>query len=297
MNATRERFAVAAGAAAEQLADLRGAAIHISGASGFLAANLLALLRAADQAGDLGLALFAVRAGPRATSPCSTSSASTWTASPGSWPPSRRSNCPRFPASCRPCSVVRCAGRLSARAAGDLPSQHRRSLAAVCAGRRGRRGPRCVLQQRRGLRSASGHGDPDARGLQRRARPRLSAIGVRRVQAMAEVLGAVLADEHGIPFTALRPFNLYGPGQRADDGRVPLAFVREAVETGAIALASDGRRAAVPASCGTACSRSLRALCRATAPRPATSATRLAKPTCSALARRSAAAVGPTPTP
>jgi dTDP-glucose 4,6-dehydratase/UDP-glucuronate decarboxylase len=57
---------------------------------------------------------------------------------------------------------------------------------------------------------------------------------------MAEVLGAVLAGRHGIPFTALRPFNLYGPGQRLDDGRVPMEFVRLALQDGAVTLQSDG---------------------------------------------------------
>jgi UDP-glucuronate decarboxylase len=44
----------------------------------------------------------------------------------------------------------------------------------------------------------------------------------------------------GIPFTAVRPWNLYGPGQRIDDGRVPVAFMRMAMSGEAIRLHSDG---------------------------------------------------------
>ncbi len=57
---------------------------------------------------------------------------------------------------------------------------------------------------------------------------------------MAEVLGVCLAQEKGIPFTALRPWNLYGPGQRLRDGRVPVEFMRQALEDGSIRLASNG---------------------------------------------------------
>lgn len=57
---------------------------------------------------------------------------------------------------------------------------------------------------------------------------------------MAEVLGVCLAAEKGIPFTVLRPWNVYGPGQRIDDGRVPIEFIRQAVQEGCIRLASNG---------------------------------------------------------
>src|SRR5262249_14158432 len=55
------------------------------------------------------------------------------------------------------------------------------------------------------------------------------------------VLGVVLGRETGIPFTAVRPWNLYGPGQRATDGRVPAAFLRMALQDGSIVLNSDGK--------------------------------------------------------
>ena len=58
---------------------------------------------------------------------------------------------------------------------------------------------------------------------------------------MAEVLGVCLGAQHKIPFTALRPWNIYGPGQRLADGRVPMEFVRQALVNGAITLASNGK--------------------------------------------------------
>jgi nucleoside-diphosphate-sugar epimerase len=57
---------------------------------------------------------------------------------------------------------------------------------------------------------------------------------------MAEALGVALARETGISFTAVRPWNLYGPGQRLSDGRVPFAFMRMALEDASIRLLSDG---------------------------------------------------------
>ena len=57
---------------------------------------------------------------------------------------------------------------------------------------------------------------------------------------MAEVLGAVLADSTGIPFTAVRPWNLYGAGQRLTDARVPMAFLVGALTERSVELLSDG---------------------------------------------------------
>jgi UDP-glucuronate decarboxylase len=57
---------------------------------------------------------------------------------------------------------------------------------------------------------------------------------------MAEVLGVNLSDAHGIPLTVLRPWNVYGPGQRLDDGRVPMEFLRQMKLQGEIKLLSDG---------------------------------------------------------
>ncbi len=57
---------------------------------------------------------------------------------------------------------------------------------------------------------------------------------------MAEVLGVTLSHSQGIPLTVLRPWNVYGPGQRLNDGRVPIDFVRQMKYQGEIQLLSDG---------------------------------------------------------
>lgn len=72
----------------------------------------------------------------------------------------------------------------------------------------------------------------------------LDTLSVRSIygesKRMAEVLGVCLGEQQGVPFTALRPWNVYGPGQRLDDGRVPMEFIRQAKEEHAITLASNG---------------------------------------------------------
>jgi dTDP-glucose 4,6-dehydratase/UDP-glucuronate decarboxylase len=72
----------------------------------------------------------------------------------------------------------------------------------------------------------------------------LETLAVRSIygesKRMAEVLGACLGEQQGVPFTALRPWNVYGPGQRIDDGRVPMEFVRQARNSRSISLASNG---------------------------------------------------------
>lgn len=57
---------------------------------------------------------------------------------------------------------------------------------------------------------------------------------------MAEVLGVTLSKEKKIPFSVIRPWNVYGPGQRKLDGRVPVEFFRQLAETRQITLLSDG---------------------------------------------------------
>lgn len=57
---------------------------------------------------------------------------------------------------------------------------------------------------------------------------------------VSEVLGVCLGQARKIPFTVLRPWNLYGPGQRLADGRVPMEFIRQARQDGVIRLASNG---------------------------------------------------------
>jgi UDP-glucuronate decarboxylase len=57
---------------------------------------------------------------------------------------------------------------------------------------------------------------------------------------MAEVLGITLSKSKNIPFVVLRPWNIYGPGQRRHDGRVPMEFMRQLTDDGKISLLSDG---------------------------------------------------------
>lgn len=241
MKATRERFAAAAAAAAAQLADLRGAAIHISGASGFLAANLLALLWAADRVGELGLTLFASARRPArdvalfdflgvdlegvpwelaaveaAELPAVEGLIVVHAASFGAPADYLREPLATFRANTD--GILRLYGQAAAIGAGHVVYF---SSAEVYG-----QPPASAIPT-----PESYGGGPDL------ASPR-SIYGESK--RMAEVLGAVLATEHAIPFTALRPFNLYGPGQRPDDGRVPAAFVRQALETGTVALTSDG---------------------------------------------------------
>lgn len=57
---------------------------------------------------------------------------------------------------------------------------------------------------------------------------------------MAEVIGTIKAESTHIPFTVVRPWNIYGPGQRLHDGRVPMEFMRQALSEGQITLFSNG---------------------------------------------------------
>lgn len=58
---------------------------------------------------------------------------------------------------------------------------------------------------------------------------------------MGEVLGRTFSDKTGVPFVSLRPWNVYGPGQRLDDGRVPMEFLRQMKRDNRIHLSSDGK--------------------------------------------------------
>lgn len=57
---------------------------------------------------------------------------------------------------------------------------------------------------------------------------------------MGEVLGRAFSKKTGVPFVSLRPWNVYGPGQRLKDGRVPMEFLRQMKTAGRIRLLSDG---------------------------------------------------------
>jgi UDP-glucuronate decarboxylase len=238
---TRRLFDAAVAAAAAQLEPLRGAAIHVNGASGFLAANLLALLHGADRAGGLGLSLYASARRPMADVPLFAylgigDGAIAWdvaSAERSTLPEAERLVAIHTASFGAPGDYMRAPlETFSANTQGLLRTYEQ--AAAV--------GAAHVVC----FSSAEVYGQPPAGaiptpetfgGAPDLASPR-SVYGESK--RMAEVLGAVLADRHGIPFTALRPFNLYGPGQRLSDGRVPMEFVRLALAEGAVSLASDG---------------------------------------------------------
>ena len=241
-------FGSAATAAAEQLAPLRGAAVHVSGASGFLAANLLALIQVANERADLGLRLFASARRPASEVPLFR----------------YLGIAPEFDWEIAPVetsTLPNVADLVVVHAASfGAPSDYMREPLATF--RANTEGLVSLFGQAADvgashvvyLSSAEVYGQPDEdsiptpeshHGAPDLASPR-SVYGESK--RMAEVLGAVLAERHGIPFTAFRPWNVYGPGQRLDDGRVPMAFMVEALTQGQVLLASDGTPRRCPAS-------------------------------------------------
>lgn len=58
---------------------------------------------------------------------------------------------------------------------------------------------------------------------------------------LGETLCATYFGLHRTPVKVIRPFNVYGPGQRLDDGRIIPDLVRSALAGGPLVLFSDGR--------------------------------------------------------
>lgn len=58
---------------------------------------------------------------------------------------------------------------------------------------------------------------------------------------LAETLVSTYHRHFGLPTVVARPFNVYGPGLRLDDGRVIPDFFRDVLEGGPVTLHSDGR--------------------------------------------------------
>ena len=58
---------------------------------------------------------------------------------------------------------------------------------------------------------------------------------------LAETLCQVYANLHGVPVKVVRPFNVYGPGLRLDDGRIIPDLMRAALAREPLVLFSDGR--------------------------------------------------------
>jgi dTDP-glucose 4,6-dehydratase/UDP-glucuronate decarboxylase len=57
---------------------------------------------------------------------------------------------------------------------------------------------------------------------------------------LAETLCRLFFETHGVPVKVARPFNVYGPGLRLDDGRVVPDLVRQALTGSELVLHSDG---------------------------------------------------------
>ena len=226
-------FDAAATAVAEQIRPLKGAAIHVNGASGFLASNLLALLDRADELHGLGLRLHASarrpagRVGPvRLSRP---RAAVRWDLAPA--------ESTTFPDELAGGVAVHTA---SYGAPADYMREPMATFQANTAGlirtfaEAARVGAAHVVY----LSSAEVYGQPPAEAIPTREDYRGGPdLGDPRSiygesKRMAEVLGASLSRQTGIAFTAVRPWNLYGPGQRLDDGRVPLALMRMALGRG-----------------------------------------------------------------
>lgn len=58
---------------------------------------------------------------------------------------------------------------------------------------------------------------------------------------LAETLCVVYHRQFGVPVKVVRPFNIYGPGQRLDDGRIVPDLIAAAVRRQPLVLYSDGR--------------------------------------------------------
>lgn len=73
----------------------------------------------------------------------------------------------------------------------------------------------------------------------------VSCTGPRACYDESKRLGETLCTTYhrlfGLPVTIVRPFNVYGPRLRLDDGRVVPDFVRDALEKRPITVLSDGR--------------------------------------------------------
>lgn len=97
------------------------------------------------------------------------------------------------------------------------------------------------------LSSSESYGDPtlDAIPTPETYRGNVSCTGPRACydesKRLAETLCTVYHREFGVPVKIVRPFNVYGPRLRLDDGRVVPDFLKDALRGEPITLFSDGK--------------------------------------------------------
>jgi len=105
------------------------------------------------------------------------------------------------------------------------------------------RGVRAMLQ----LSSSEIYGDPDPAAIPTREdyAGNVSCVGPRACYDESKRLGETLCTTyhrlHDTPVTIVRPFNVYGPGQRLDDRRIMPDLMQAALAREPIVLHSDGR--------------------------------------------------------
>jgi UDP-glucuronate decarboxylase len=234
----RQLLDEAVGFFAPQAERLRGAAICISGASGFLAASLVVFLDELNRAAGLNLQLHANARRPMTDVPLfrflNISPQVNWT------------RCAVEEAELPP--IVNLIVIHTA-AYGSPKDYMREPMATYTAGTQGLIR---LINQRRQLRqfvylsSAEIYGQPPDSQIPTAETyvGGLETLSARSIygesKRMTEVLGVCLGQQQGTPFTAIRPWNIYGPGQRLDDGRVPVEFIRQAMQDNVIRLASNG---------------------------------------------------------
>lgn len=91
------------------------------------------------------------------------------------------------------------------------------------------------------------YGDPDPAHIPTREdyRGYVSCTGPRACydesKRFGETLAVVYHQEFGFPIRSVRPFNVYGAGQRIDDGRIMPDLMRAAARNEELVLHSDGR--------------------------------------------------------
>jgi len=217
---------------------LRDAAICITGASGFMAASLLAFLAELSRVAELRLKLYASARRPAGEIHLfdflGVVPQVEWTQS--------AVEDSQLPAADR-LIVIHTASY------GSPRDYLREPLATFSANTHG---IVRLLTQDRGLRqfvyfsSAEVYGQPPSDMI---PTPESYIGGVSTVEArsiyaeskrMGEVLAVSLAQLRQVPLTIIRPWNVYGPGQRLNDGRVPIDFIRQAKEGRRITLTSNG---------------------------------------------------------